>query len=200
VLGGTQSLHTNGYDEALALPTAESATLALRTQQVLGYESGVSQVVDPLAGSYYVESLTDQIESGARALIAEVDALGGAARAIERGFFQEAIARSAYELQKEQESGERVVVGVNRFTDDSPPVSIAAPDFSALESQQRARLAETRRRRDSTAVKAALADIRAAAAGTGQLMPPIITAVRARTSLGEISDALRAVWGVYRPA
>jgi len=200
VLGGTQSLHTNGYDEALTLPTAESATLALRTQQVLGYESGLSQVVDPLAGSYYVESLTDQIESGARALIAEVDALGGAARAIERGFFQEAIARSAYELQKEQESGERVVVGVNRFTDDSSPVSIAAPDFSALESQQRARLAETRRRRDSAAVKAALADIRAAAAGTDQLMPPIITAVRARTSLGEISDALREVWGTYRPA
>jgi methylmalonyl-CoA mutase, N-terminal domain len=200
VLGGTQSLHTNGYDEALALPTAESATLALRTQQVLGYESGVSQVVDPLAGSYYVESLTDQIESGARALIAEVDGLGGAARAIERGFFQEAIARSAYELQKEQESGERVVVGVNRFTDDSPPLSIVAPDFSALESQQRARLAETRRRRDSAAVSAALADIRAAAAGTDQLMPPIITAVRARTTLGEISDALRDVWGTYRPA
>jgi methylmalonyl-CoA mutase N-terminal domain/subunit len=200
VLGGTQSLHTNGYDEALALPTAESATLALRTQQVLGYESGVPQVVDPLAGSYYVESLTDQIESGARALIAEVDALGGAARAIERGFFQEAIARSAYELQKAQESGERVVVGVNRFTDDSPPIAIAAPDFSALESQQRARLAETRRRRDSAAVKAALADIRAAAAGTGQLMPPIITAVRARVTLGEISDTLRDVWGTYRPA
>jgi methylmalonyl-CoA mutase N-terminal domain/subunit len=199
VLGGTQSLHTNGYDEALALPTAESATLALRTQQVLGYESGVPDVVDPLAGSYYVESLTDQIESGARALIAEVDGLGGAARAIERGFFQEAIARSAYELQKAQESGERVVVGVNRFSDDSPPVAIAAPDFSALESQQRARLAETRRRRDSTAVKAALTGIRAAAAGTDQLMPPIITAVRARASLGEISDALRDVWGIYRP-
>jgi methylmalonyl-CoA mutase N-terminal domain/subunit len=200
VLGGTQSLHTNGYDEALALPTAESATLALRTQQVLGYESGVPQVVDPLAGSYYVESLTDQIESGARALIAEVDARGGAARAIEQGFFQDAIARSAYEFQKAQESGEQVVVGVNRFTDDSPPVSIVAPDFSALESQQRARLAETKRRRDPMAVKAALADLRAAAAGTDQLMPPILTAVRARASLGDISDALREVWGVYRPA
>jgi methylmalonyl-CoA mutase N-terminal domain/subunit len=199
VLGGTQSLHTNGYDEALALPTAESATLALRTQQVLGYESGVPQVVDPLAGSYYVESLTDQIESGARALIAEVDALGGAARAIERGFFQEAIARSAYELQKAQESGERVVVGVNRFTDGSPSLSIAAPDFSALESRQRARLAETRRRRDSTVVQSALADVGAAAAGTDQLMPPIVAAVRARASLGEISDTLREVWGVYRP-
>jgi methylmalonyl-CoA mutase, N-terminal domain len=156
--------------------------------------------VDPLAGSYYVESLTDQIESGARGLIAEVDALGGAARAIERGFFQEAIARSAYELQKAQESGERVVVGVNRFTDDSPPIAIAVPDFSALESQQKARLAEIKRRRDPAAVKSALADVRAAAAGTDQLMPPIIAAVRARTSLGEISDALRDVWGTYRPA
>jgi methylmalonyl-CoA mutase, N-terminal domain len=182
------------------LPTAESATLALRTQQVLGYESGIPQVVDPLAGSYYVESLTDQIESGARALIDEVDALGGAARAIERGFFQDAIARSAYELQKAQESGDRVVVGVNRFTDDSPPLSIAAPDFSVLESQQRARLAEVKRVRDSQAVRTALDAVRNAAGKTDQLMPPIINAVRARASLGEISDTLRAVWGVYRPA
>jgi methylmalonyl-CoA mutase, N-terminal domain len=200
VLGGTQSLHTNGYDEALALPTAESATLALRTQQVLGYESGVPQVVDPLAGSYYVESLTDQIESGARALIEEVDELGGAAAAIERGFFQEAIARSAYELQKAQESGDRVVVGVNRFTDDSLPLSIAAPDFSALESQQRAQLVEVKRIRNAQAVRSALDAVRDAAGGAGQLMPPIVNAVRARASLGEISDTLRAVWGVYRPA
>jgi methylmalonyl-CoA mutase, N-terminal domain len=200
VLGGTQSLHTNAYDEALGLPTAESATLALRTQQVLGYESGVSQVVDPLAGSYYVESLTDAIEAGARELIAQVDQLGGAARAIERGFFQEAIARSAYELQKAQESGDRIVVGVNRFTDESPPLSIETPDFSALENQQRARLADVKRRRDAKAVQAALGSITEAAAGTGHLMPPIIEAVRARATLGEISDALRAVWGVYRPA
>jgi methylmalonyl-CoA mutase, N-terminal domain len=199
VLGGTQSLHTNAYDEALGLPTAESATLALRTQQVLGYESGVSQVVDPLAGSYYVESLTDAIEAGARELIAQVDQLGGAARAIERGFFQEAIARSAYELQKAQESGDRIVVGVNRFTDESPPLSIETPDFSALENQQRARLADLKRRRDAKAVQAALASITETAAGAGHLMPPIVEAVRARATLGEISDALRAVWGVYRP-
>ena len=140
VLGGTQSLHTNGYDEALALPTEQSATLALRTQQIIGYESGVADVVDPLAGSWYVESLTDAIEEGARALIAEVDALGGAARAIERGFFQEAIARSAYEIQKAQECGELVVVGVNRFADGSPPPTIETPDFSALEARQKARL------------------------------------------------------------
>jgi methylmalonyl-CoA mutase, N-terminal domain len=199
VLGGTQSLHTNGYDEALSLPAEESATLALRTQQILGYESGVTNVVDPLAGSYYVESLTDEIESGARALIAEVDALGGAGRAIERGFFQEAIARSAYEVQKAQESGERVVVGVNRFTDNSPPLTIATPDFSALESQQRARLAEVKRRRDREAVRRGLDQVRDAASGAAPLMVPIIAAVRSRATLGEISDTLRAVWGVYRP-
>ena len=200
VLGGTQSLHTNGYDEALALPSSESATLALRTQQILGFESGVPEVVDPLAGSYYVESLTDSIEAEARELMAEVESLGGAARAIERGFFQEAIARSAYELQKAQESGDRVVVGVNRYTDSSPPLSIEAPDFSALEAEQRARLAEVKRLRDSKTVAAALGRIRQAAGGTATLMPPIIDAVRARTTLGEISDTLRDVWGVYRPA
>jgi methylmalonyl-CoA mutase, N-terminal domain len=200
VLGGTQSLHTNGYDEALALPTAESATLALRTQQILGFESGLADVVDPLAGSYYVEALTDSIEAAARALMAEVDAIGGAARAIERGFFQEAIARSAYEVQQAQESGKRTVVGVNRFTDDSPPVSIETPDFSGLEVEQRKRLAVVKRERDARAVSAALETITKAASGTLPLMPPIITAVRARATLGEISDALRAVWGVYRPA
>jgi methylmalonyl-CoA mutase N-terminal domain/subunit len=200
VLGGTQSLHTNAYDEALALPTADSATLALRTQQVIGFESGVAQVIDPLAGSYYVESLTDRIETEARALIDQVDQLGGAARAIERGFFQEAIAQSAYEMQKAQESGDRVVVGVNRFTDDSPPVRIDTPDFSALENRQRARLAEAKRRRDTPAVQRALAAVRSAAAGTDPLMPLIIEAVRVRATLGEISDALREVWGVYRPS
>jgi methylmalonyl-CoA mutase N-terminal domain/subunit len=199
VLGGTQSLHTNGYDEALALPSAESATLALRTQQVLGYESEVPAVVDPLAGSYYVESLTDSIEAEARKLITEVDDLGGAARAIERGFFQEAIARSAYELQKAQESGERVIVGVNRFTDDSPPLSIEIPDFSALEQAQRARLADSKRGRNPKLVEAALRCLRQAAAGADPLMPLIIDAVKARATLGEISDTLRAVWGVYRP-
>jgi methylmalonyl-CoA mutase, N-terminal domain len=200
VLGGTQSLHTNGYDEALALPTAQSATLALRTQQVLGFESGLSEVIDPLGGSYYVESLTDSIEERARQLIIEVDELGGAARAIERGFFQEAIARSAYELQKAQESGERIVVGVNRFTDDSPPLEIQTPDYSSLEAQQRNRLAEVRQRRQGSAVQKALSALQDAAAGEKPLVPLIIEAVRARATLGEISDTLRAVWGVYRPA
>jgi methylmalonyl-CoA mutase N-terminal domain/subunit len=200
VLGGTQSLHTNGYDEALALPTAESATLALRTQQVVAYESGMNKVIDPLAGSWYVESLTDRIEAGARALIEEVDALGGAAKAIERGFFQEAIARSAWELQQRQESGEQVVVGVNRFTDDSPPPKIETPDFSALETDQKARLASAKQRRDPTVVTTSLSALRAAAEGTAPLMPRILDAVRARATLGEISDTIRAVWGVYRPA
>jgi methylmalonyl-CoA mutase N-terminal domain/subunit len=200
VLGGTQSLHTNGYDEALALPTAESATLALRTQQVIAHESGAAAAIDPLAGSYYVECLTDRLEMEARELIERVDALGGAAKAIERGFFQDAIARSAYELQKSQESGQRVVVGVNRFTDDSAPPAIESPDYSALEARQRARLAEAKRRRSQAAVDGSLASIRAAAEGTAPLMPPILDAVRARATLGEISDALRAVWGEYRPA
>jgi methylmalonyl-CoA mutase N-terminal domain/subunit len=200
IAGGTQSLHTNSYDEALALPTPKSARLALRTQQVLAYESGMTNVVDPLAGSYYVESLTDEIEAGARALIEAVDGLGGAAKAIEEGFFQEAIARSAYEIQQRQESGETVVVGVNRFTDASPWPKIETPDFSALEADQRARLAQVRERRDGAAVGRALDGVRAAADGTRSLMPPILDAVRARATLGEISDTLRAAWGTYQPA
>jgi methylmalonyl-CoA mutase N-terminal domain/subunit len=198
VLGGTQSLHTNGYDEALALPTAESATLALRTQQILGYESGMSNTVDPLAGSYYVESLTDAIEAGARELILEVDALGGAAAAIERGFFQEAIGRSAWEIQQAQESGAQVVVGVNRFTDDSPAPVIDTPDYSALEARQRDRLAAVRGGRDGSAVTVALEALAHGATGSAPLMPLILDAVRLRATVGEISDTLRRVWGVYR--
>jgi methylmalonyl-CoA mutase N-terminal domain/subunit len=133
-------------------------------------------------------------------LIEEVDALGGAAKAIERGFFQEAIARSAYELQKKQEAGEIVVVGVNRFTDDSPSLKIETPDFSALESDQRGRLEQVRTGRDGVAVTRRLAAVRAAAGGVQSLMPPILDAVRARATLGEISDTLRAAWGTYRPA
>ncbi len=198
-LGGTQSLHTNGYDEALALPSAAAATLALRTQQILGYESGLGTAVDPLAGSWYVESLTDRIEAEARAIIAEVDDLGGAARAIERGWFQEAIARSAYQQQKAQEDGSQVVVGVNRFTDDSSVPAITRPDYSVLAERQKARLAEVRARRDETVVHQTLRAIKAAASGTAPLMPPIIAAVRARATLGEISDTLRDTWGVFRP-
>jgi methylmalonyl-CoA mutase, N-terminal domain len=198
VLGGTQSLHTNGYDEALALPTAESATLALRTQQVLGYETGAATVVDPLAGSWYVESLTDRIEAEARALIEQVDGMGGAAAAIQRGFFQEAIARSAWELQQAQEQGEVTVVGVNRFTEDAPPPPMETPNYPELEQRQRERLGAVKERRDAGAVAAALAEVERTAAGSAPLVPAIIDAVRLRATLGDISDALRRVWGVYR--
>src|SRR5689334_1314744 len=156
VLGGTQSLHTNGYDEALALPTADAATLALRTQQVLGYESGVTATVDPLAGSYYVEYLTSELERRALELLARVDELGGAARAIEASFFQEEIARSAYDQQMRAERGETVIVGVNKFADDGAPPIIPTPDYSALERDQVGRLRAARAARDSARVDATL--------------------------------------------
>ena len=217
VLGGTQSLHTNGYDEALALPTAEAATLALRTQQVIAHESGATATADPLAGSYYVEHLTSELERRATALLDRVDAMGGAAKAIEAGFFQEEIARSAYEHQLRVERGETVVVGVNRFDDGSEPPIIPAPDYSALERSQRESLAAVRASRDPAAVQAALSALgdaaarvvaspgdeaaaeHAATAPAGPaLMPLIIEAVRARASVGEIADTLGATWGRHR--
>ena len=206
-LGGTQSLHTNGYDEALGLPTAEAATLALRTQQIVAYESGIANTVDPLAGSYFVEALTTEIERQATALIEQVDELGGAERAIAAGFFQEEIARSAYAQQLRVEAGETVVVGVNRFADDADPPSIPTPDFSALEREQVDRVRSVRAGRDARRADAAFAAIRAAAApyadsnatGRPALMPLIVEAVRARATVGEISDTLRSSWGEYRP-
>ncbi len=200
VLGGTQSLHTNGYDEALALPTAEAATLALRTQQIVGYESGAALTADPLAGSYYVEQLTDTLESEARALLERVDALGGSAPAIQAGFFQEEIARSAYEFQLRVERGETTIVGVNRFADGSEPPVIPTPDFSALERDQLSRLVTVKRARDAETVTRALDALKSASGGTqAQMMPLIIDAVRARASVGEISDVFSAAWGIYRP-
>jgi methylmalonyl-CoA mutase N-terminal domain/subunit len=207
VLGGTQSLHTNGYDEALSLPTAEAATLALRTQQIVGYESGAALTADPLAGSYYVEELTNTLEREAEALLERVDALGGAAEAIAAGFFQEEIGRSAYEHQLRVERGETIVVGVNRFADTAEPPVIASPDYSALEREQVARLAAVKRERDAAAVVRTLAALGVAARGYSgdsgapreKLMPLIIDAVRARASVGEISDTLGAEWGTYRP-
>ncbi|MES2524444.1 MAG: methylmalonyl-CoA mutase family protein [Gemmatimonadota bacterium] len=206
-LGGTQSLHTNGYDEALALPTADAATLALRTQQIVGFESGVAATVDPLAGSWYVEKLTDEMEARALTLIEKVDALGGAAEAIRAGFFQEEIGRSAYEYQLRVEAGQTVVVGVNRFGDGQDPPIIPAPDFSALEKDQVARLATTRASRDPNALSRALASIAEAAQEylpehTGPrtpLMPRIVDAVRLRASVGEIADTLERAWGRYQP-
>jgi methylmalonyl-CoA mutase, N-terminal domain len=207
VLGGTQSLHTNGYDEALSLPTADAATLALRTQQIVGYESGAALTADPLAGSYYVEHLTSALETAALALMEQVDALGGAARAIEAGFFQEEIGRSAYEHQLRVERGQTVIVGVNRFTEGEVVPVVAPPDYSALEIDQRARLSQVRARREATAVERALTALSDAAAAYASpqsasrlsLMPLIVDAVRARASVGEISDVLRAQWGAYRP-
>ncbi|MBM3907402.1 MAG: methylmalonyl-CoA mutase [Gemmatimonadetes bacterium] len=198
-LGGTQSLHTNGYDEALALPTAEAATLALRTQQIVAYESGVTQTVDPLAGSYYVESLTDELERRAVELILKVAELGGAAQAIEAGFMQQEIGQSAYAHQLAVEAGQRVVIGVNKFGDGAEPPVIPTPDFSQLAAEQRARLAAVKASRDGTAVAACLGVLEAAVrAGETRLMPLILDAVRARASVGEISDALERVWGKYR--
>jgi methylmalonyl-CoA mutase, N-terminal domain len=205
VLGGTQSLHTNGYDEALALPTAEAATLALRTQQVLGYESGIAATADPLAGSYYVETLTNELERQALELIDRVDAIGGAVRAISAGFMQEEIARSAYEQQMRVERGESVIVGVNRFSDGTEPPSIPTPDYSALERGQVERVRAVRATRDAAASDRVLASLREASqpyARSGArppLMPLIIEAVRARATVGEIADTLRASWSEYRP-
>jgi len=197
VLGGTQSLHTNGYDEALSLPTAEAATLALRTQQILANESGVADTIDPLGGSYYVESLTTSLEEAATAYLDRIASLGGAARAIP--FMREEIHRTAYEHQLAVESGERVVVGVNRYLDDSPPPDLPRPDFRALEDAQRDRLTTLRATRDPGRVDAALAGIRAAATGAENLIPLIVAAVKVRATLGEISDVLRSVWGTYTP-
>lgn len=198
ILGGTQSLHTNAYDEALALPTEESARLALRTQQILANESGVSETIDPLGGSYYVEALTDALEEKAREYLRKVDEMGGASRAIP--FFQEEIHRAAYAHQLAVESGEKVIVGVNAFKVDGGAEAIEQPDYSALEAAQKAKLEAFRRKRDAAAVQDALDGVRAAARGTDNLMPPIITAVKTGATLGEISDALRAEWGVYRGA
>ncbi|MDB4882948.1 MAG: methylmalonyl-CoA mutase, large subunit [Gemmatimonadetes bacterium] len=207
VLGGTQSLHTNGYDEALSLPTAAAATLALRTQQIIGHESGAAITADPLAGSYYVEQLTTALETAALELMGRVDELGGAARAIEAGFFQEEIGRSAYEHQLRVERGETVIVGVNRFAEGESLPVVAPPDYTALELDQRSCLADVRARRDGLELRRSLAALDEAAAGYAersaasrpQLMPLIIDAVRARASVGEISDVLRARWGAYKP-
>jgi methylmalonyl-CoA mutase N-terminal domain/subunit len=207
VLGGTQSLHTNAYDEALALPTEEAATIALRTQQILAHESGVAMTADPLAGAYYVEHLTSEIERRAMELLARVDALGGAAKAIAASFFQDEIARSAYEFQKSVERGETVVVGVNKFTDGSRAPDIPTPDFSRLEQEQVQRLRDARAKRDGGKCSKALEALGKAAdmfsapsdmKGIG-IVSKIVDAVRARASVGEIANVLKSRWGVYRP-
>ena len=199
VLGGTQSLHTNAFDEALALPTEHSATIALRTQQVIGYESGVADVADPLAGSYLVESLTDELERLAIGYLERIDAMGGAVRAIEAGFFQDEIHEAAYRIQQGIESGERVVVGVNRFA-DAEERAIELQRISDEETvAQSARVVALRAARDQAAVDARLTEVAETAAGTGNLLPPMREALRARATLGEVSDVLRGAFGEYRP-
>jgi methylmalonyl-CoA mutase, N-terminal domain len=200
VLGGTQSLHTNAYDEALALPTEASAKIALRTQQVLGYETGVGEVVDPVGGSYYVEALTDDLERLAAAYIEKIDGLGGAVAAIEQGFYQDEIHEAAFRIQQAIEREDRVVVGVNRFQGDDdgrPELQRIGEDEVAA---QLARVRELRASRDRAAVDAALADVGSAAEGDANLLPPMRAALRARATLGEVSEVLRGVFGGYRPS
>jgi methylmalonyl-CoA mutase N-terminal domain/subunit len=199
ILGGTQSLHTNSYDEALGLPSQESALLALRTQQVLAHESGAPDTVDPLAGSYWVESLTAELEARARALLDEIDEHGGMLQAIAEGWVQQQIHEAAYRWQRDVEGGERVVVGVNRFGDDRP---VPPPPFQHDASVERRRarfLSEWRSSRGAGACAKALRGLETAARGSANLMPPILAALTAKATLGEVCDTMRKVFGVYKP-
>jgi methylmalonyl-CoA mutase N-terminal domain/subunit len=199
VLGGTQSLHTNSFDEALALPTERSAKIALRTQQIIAYETGVPAVADPAGGSYYVEALTDELERLATATIEKIDGMGGAVAAIEAGFYQDEIHEAAFRVQRGVEDGSRVIVGVNRFQDEGE----RSPDLQRIDetgtAAQIERTRSLRASRDAAAVDAALAEVRATAAGTGNLLPPVREALRVRATLGEVSDVLREIFGEYRP-
>jgi methylmalonyl-CoA mutase N-terminal domain/subunit len=201
VLGGTQSLHTNSMDEALWLPTESSVRLALRTQQILAHESGVADVVDPLAGAYHIEQLTNEIEARAFAYIDEIDELGGAASAVERGYMQAEIAEAAYEAQREIERGERVIVGVNKFAEEVEAEDLERLEVDpAIEEAQRAHLTALRERRDHARVSAMLERIRdAAQTARAPMMPLFIEAVKADCTLGEICGVLRDVWGEYQP-
>jgi methylmalonyl-CoA mutase, N-terminal domain len=198
VLGGTQSLHTNGMDEALGLPTEKAARVALRTQQIIAYESGVTDVADPLAGSYYLEALTDELTAGARELIAEIDAQGGAVAAIESGWMQDRIGESAYRAQQAIERGEQVVVGVNRFAESANGVSMPIQRIDpAIEREQVARTRAFRERRDNQRTQAALDVVHRTAEGADNLMPAFVEAVDAGATLGEICNVLRDVFGTH---
>ena len=198
VLGGTQSLHTNGRDEALALPTENAAQIALRTQQIIGFESGVANTVDPFAGSYHIEKLTNEIEHEARELIARIDGVGGTLAAIEAGYIQRQVQESAYKAQLAVDAGESVVVGVNRYqTEDKSTIEVfqVNPD---LEVQQVRRVQQVRQVRDQGRWKAALDEVARAAGTTDNLVPPIVAAVESHATVGEIADTLRGVFGEYR--
>ena len=202
VLGGTQSLHTNAYDEALGLPTEKSALLALRTQQILAYESGVTRAIDPLGGSFYVEHLTDKLEEEAERLIREIDALGGAVAAVEAGYFQRALEESAWQFQKEVEEGKRVIVGVNRFFDPNSPLNEPTPVQRIdpeLHERRKRELAAFKAKRDGESVRVGLERLREAARGQENLFPYVLEAFRRRATLGEVCGVLREEWGEYQP-
>jgi methylmalonyl-CoA mutase N-terminal domain/subunit len=198
VLGGTQSLHTNSYDEALSLPTEQAARIALRTQQIVAYESGAPNTIDPLAGSYFIESLTNEIETRAWAYLEKIQALGGMLKAIERGFIQQEIQNAAYEYQRAVEAGEATVVGVNRFTQDSESAVPIQRIDESLEQKQVQRLQALRSERDHSKWKKALDAVQTAARSGENLMPKILDAVEANATVGEISDAMRSVFGEYQ--
>jgi methylmalonyl-CoA mutase N-terminal domain/subunit len=198
VLGGTQSLHTNSFDEALGLPTEDSARIALRTQQIIGHETGVANTIDPLAGSYYVESLTNEIEQRAQAYIDKVDAMGGTLKAIEKGYIQQEIQNAAYETQQAVDRLEQVVVGVNRFQTEGDKLPAIQRIDEALERKQVERLRALRARRDKSAWESALKAVEEAARSDANLMPPMVHAVESYCTVGEISDALRRVFGEYQ--
>ena len=199
VMGGTQSLHTNSFDEAIALPTEKAARLALRTQQVLAYETDLTKTIDPFAGSYVVESLTDEVEAAAAALMNQVADLGGAVAAIEQGFQKSEIERSAYRIANEIDDGERVVVGVNKFTVETEEHYEPLRVDPTIEAQQSERLAVLRAERDNGEVTAALDELKRAAEGTDNCLPPMKRALAAKATGGEVANALRAVWGTYQP-
>ena len=197
VLGGTQSLHTNGYDEALSLPTEAAAKIALRTQQIIAFESGATDTVDPLAGSYFIESLTDEIEQAAQVYIDKIDAMGGSVKAIEQDYMQQEIASSAYQYQNDIESGDRIIVGVNKFTQEETAATNVFRVDDSIRIHQIEKLERLKAERDSNAVTKALQNLQQAARGKQNLMPYILTAVECYATLGEISDTLRAVFGEY---
>lgn len=197
VLGGTQSLHTNGYDEALSLPTEAAAQIALRTQQIIAFESGVTDTVDPLAGSYFIEALTNELEAAALLYIDKIDAMGGSVKAIEQDYMQQEIAGAAYRYQNEIESAERIIVGVNKFTCEEAAVNSIFRVDDTIRLQQINRIKALKAERDNNLVAENLAKLRTAAAGTENLMPLILAAVESYATLGEIADTLRAVFGEY---
>ncbi|MBK7885432.1 MAG: methylmalonyl-CoA mutase [Chitinophagaceae bacterium] len=198
VLGGTQSLHTNGYDEALSLPTEEAAKIALRTQQVVAYESGVADTADPLAGSYFIESLTKEVEDAAWQLIHKIDAMGGSVAAIEKGFIQDEIAKSAYEYQRQIEKGEKIIVGVNKFISEDASKTPGFKIDDSIREIQAEKLKALKQRRNNDKVEALLSALNAAASGKENIMPIVIEAVDNYATLGEIADELRKVFGEYK--